>query len=145
MNVSVSGGRVIPADWDFVRELPVSSIPPLTPEQKAVAQQLKIAEIDYARSAFALQRTQDRLLVKTEAFVMLLEKRIREHEPAVRIESVSLQTTEHKFEVEFLLNGRLIPWRIDEDLVDELLESGTEEADRRLERVIDRMMSGRAA
>jgi hypothetical protein len=145
MNVSVSGGRVIPADWDAVRELPESGLPPLTPEQRMVAQKMRIAEIDYARSAFAMQRTQDKLLAKTEAFARLLERRVREQDAAARIESVALQTTEHKFEVELLLNGRVIPLRIDEDLADDLLESGTTDADQRLERIINRMIPRRAA
>jgi hypothetical protein len=144
MNISVAGGRVIPGDWDAVRDMPESSLPPLTPEQRVVAQKMNMADVDYARSAFAMERTQEKLLAKTEAFARLFEQRVRERNAAAKIEDIALRTIEHKFEVELVLNGRVIPLRIDEDLVDDLLESATLDADQRLGRIIERMIPGRA-
>jgi hypothetical protein len=145
MNISVAGIRVSATDWDAVRDMPESSLPPLSPEQRVVAQKMKIAEVDYARSAFAGERTQEKLLAKTEAFARLLERKVRERDAATKVESVTMQTIEHKFDIELVRDGRTIPVRIDENLVDDLLESGTVDADQRLGRIIERMIPGRTA
>ena len=75
MEISVQGWKASPGDWEAVRKIPKDELPALTDEQKEVVRKLGLTEEDYARSALAGERTQNALLVKTEMFARLLEKK----------------------------------------------------------------------
>jgi hypothetical protein len=145
MKVSVVGYRASTADWERVRNLPREQLPPLTPEQKVVADNLKIPEEDYARSALAGQQTQDKLLAKTERFARLLQQKVKQRNPHAVVEHVALITWDHKLEVEIAIDGAPVPLGIDEDIVDDLLEGGSAEADRKLTRIVELAVGQRVA
>lgn len=136
--VSVSGTRTSPSEWDAVRDMSEAELPRLSPEQRAVAQELGIPETDYARSAFAGQRAQEKLLAKVETFARLLNSKIRAHASEARLESVTLETWEERYDVIVALGGRRVPWQIAEDVVDALFERG--ESEEKLDRIVERML-----
>jgi hypothetical protein len=136
MEISVEGWRSGTADWSDVQRLPKEQLPALTTEQKEVARNLGISEEDYARSAEAGQRTQRELLDKTAKFARLLEQRVKERASQAAIEKVTLKTWEHRLDVRILLDGGRFDIRIDEDLVDDLMESGSLDAGERLSRIL---------
>ena len=84
MKISVSGLRTSTSDWEAVRNLPREHLPSLTPEQRQVAQKLRISEEDYA-----------------------------------------LNTSEHRFDINIEIDGTPFPLRIEENIVDDRLESGS--------------------
>jgi hypothetical protein len=138
MQVSVQGWKASPSDWEAVRKIPKDQLPPLTEEQKHVAHKLGVSEEDYARSALAGKRTQDTLLAKTEMFARLLEKKVRDLGFNATVESVALSIIDDRFEVLLQVNGsQRLPLRINEELVDDIFESGSAQANERLGRILD--------
>ena len=136
MQISVQGWKASARDWEAVRNIPRDQLPPLTEEQKAVAGKLGIPEEDYARSALAGERTQSALLAKTEMFARLLEKKIRELGFKATVENVVLRIIEDRFDVLVNVNGAKLPFRVQEGIVDDLLEGGSSDAEERLSRII---------
>jgi len=136
MNIAVDGWRASPSDWDNVRSIPKDELPALSEEQKEVARKLGVPEESYARSALAGERTQNTLLAKTEMFARLLEKKIRDLGFKAIVESVVLRLLEHRFEVLIVANGARFPLRISEELIDDLFEAGSAEAEEKLARLL---------
>jgi hypothetical protein len=136
MHISVEGWRANPIEREAIRTVPAEQLPPLTAEQKEVARKLGVSEEAYARMALAGQRTSDLLLKKTEMLAKLLEQKLRGSGSKATIENVVLRTMKHKFDVLLRINGSTIPIRINEDVVDDLFESGSEEAEQRLSRIV---------
>src|SRR5262249_13402033 len=137
MEISVQGWKASPSEWEAVRRLPKDQLPPLTEAQKEVARKLGVSEEDYARSALAGERTQNALLTKTETFAHLLEKKLRDMGSNATVENVVLQILDDRFEVLLRVNGKLLPLRIKEEIVDDLFESGSAEAEERLARILN--------
>jgi hypothetical protein len=137
MEISVHGWKASPSDWEAVRKLPKDQLPPLTEQQKEVARKLGVSEEDYARSALAGERTQNALLVKTETFARLLEKKLRELGSKANVENVVLQILDDRFEVLLRVNGKLLPLRIKEEIIDDLLESGSADAEEKLSKILN--------
>jgi len=137
VQISVRGSRTSVFDMDAVQALPKEALPPLTPEQQQVAGKMHIREEDYARNALATQRSMEKLLDKAERFAQLLRVNFLEREPSLALKRVALDTLKGKFEVEAELESHALVFRVDEELVDDLFEGGSEIAERRLERVIE--------
>jgi len=133
--ISVEGLRTDPEEWKAAQALQPDQLPALTPEQREVATQLKIAEEQYARSILAGQRTTEKLLKKTEWFARFFEELIHHRGSSAKIERVTLDTWAASFEVK--IHGREYPLRIDEGLVDDLFEKGSAVAEQGLSRIAD--------
>lgn len=136
MEISVQGWKASPTDWEAVRKLPKDQLPPLSEEQREVARKLGVSEEDYARSALAGERTQNALLATTETFARLLQRKLKDIDSKATVENVVLQLLEGRFEILLRLNGKLFPLRIHEDIVNDLFEGGSAEADEKLSRIL---------
>jgi hypothetical protein len=137
MQISVEGWRASPGDWEAVRGIPKDQLPALTDQQRQVARKMGVPEEEYARSALAGERTQTALLAKTETFARLLEKKIRELGFKASIHNIVLRTLEHTFEVMLDTNGNRLPLRVKEDVIDDLFEAGSSEAEEKLSRILN--------
>jgi hypothetical protein len=137
MQISVEGWRASPGEWEAVRSIPRDQLPALTEQQREVARKMGVPEEDYARSALAGERTQNALLAKTEMFARLLEKKIRDLGFKASVQNIVLRTLEHAFEVVLNTNGSYLPLRIKEDVVDDLFEAGSSEAEEKLSRILN--------
>jgi hypothetical protein len=144
MRVSVEGWRSSASDWEEVRDIPKERLEPLTPEQAAVAEKMRIPAEDYARSAMAGHRSMDALLAKSQRFARLVEERLASHSQGIRVEEVALETWEHKFRVAIQGEVRAV-FRVDEDVVDDLFEGGSKEADEKISRIVDMVLRERVA
>ena len=145
MQIVVDGWRAGISEWREARRVPADKLPQLTAEQKEVARKMGIPEEDYARSVLAGRRTQDQLLEKTRTFAALLERKINMRDPQARVNIVRLNTLEHRFEIEAIVQGRRVFFRVDENLVDDLLSRGSEGLERNLDRVLEYALAGRVA
>jgi hypothetical protein len=145
MNVSVQGVRSEANDWDTVSKLSAADLPALTEEQRQVARRLGIKEEDYARSALAGQRSTEKLLAKAERFGRYLQEQVTQAIPGASAEEVTLDTWEHRFDVSLRVGRRVVPLRIAEDLVDDLFEHGSRDAELRLRRVLDLALPAQVA
>ena len=144
MQISVEGRRSSTSDWQAVSDIPADQLKPLTPEQAAVAAQLKISAEDYARSVLEGERATDALLEKTQRFAKLLDRRFASRVAGVQIDSLALEVWEHKFRV--AIRGKMnAVFHINEDLVDDLFEGGSKEADERISRIVDLVIGERVA
>jgi hypothetical protein len=137
MQVFVEGSRSTSDDWLWAQQLPASELPALSDEQKSFAEKLGISPEDYARSTKAGELTRRELQAKAETFGRLLEQKIRDRAPNASVESVVLLTFEGKFRVVTVVGGKETLLQIDEELVDDLLQSGSPEMETRLDRIID--------
>ena len=137
MDVIVEGWRASPADWQAASREPADQLPPLSEAQREVARKLHIPEEDYARSAFAGKRTQAALLEKAQRFARLLDARVKKLREAASVSTVVLRTIDHRFDVEISDGKKLLPLRIDENIVDDLLEGGSADADRRVSGMLE--------
>jgi|SRR5579863_5373400 hypothetical protein len=142
MEIAVDGWRSGATDWDAVRNLPAEQLPQLSEEQRAVAKKLGISEQDYARSLVAGERSREALLVKTERLARLLEQRIAALGIGGRVNRVVLRTIQDRFDIEVQLNGRVLPLRIEESIVDDYFDSGSADAEKRLAQILDRAFVG---
>jgi hypothetical protein len=145
MQVFVEGSRSTSDDWLSAQQLPASELPSLSAEQKSVAEKLGVSPEDYARSAKAGEMTRHELHAKTETFGSVLERKIRDRVPNASVESVALLTFEGKFRVVAVVGGKHVRLQIDEELVDDLLQSGSPELETRLDRIIDLNLPNSAA
>lgn len=136
MQIAVDGSRGSASAQEAVQQIPKEQLPPLTEAQKQVARQLGASEEAYARMILEGERAQGELLVKTEMFARLLSKKLGELKSKANIENVVLRTLDGKFEVDVRVNGRVVPLRIREDLVDDLFEAGSPDAEERLSRIL---------
>ncbi len=136
MQIAVDGTRGSASAQEAVRQIPKENLPALTEAQKTVARQLGASEEGYARMILEGQRAKSELLVKVEMVARLLNQKIRELGSEATIEKVVLRARQGKFEVEAKVNGRTLPLRIREDLIDDLFEAGSPEADDRLTRIL---------
>ncbi len=141
MEVAVDGWRSGISEWQEVRDIPKEKLPPLTAEQREVARKLGVSEDDYARSALAGERTREQLLKKTERLAHVVSESAKSTGRPVEVARVTLRTIDHRFDVEFRVNGSTVPVRIDEDIVDDYFDSGSDDAEQRLKRIVDRALA----
>src|SRR3954452_13109407 len=132
MEIAVDGWRAGAAERDAVRNLRTEDLPHLTEEQRTVAKKLGISEQDYARSVVAGERNREALLAKTERLARLLDQRIAALGIDGRINRVTLRTIQDRFDVEVQVNGKVLPLRIEETLVDDYFDNGSADSEERL-------------
>ena len=142
MEVLVQGGRTTISDRQAVRRLPKEQLPPLNDAQRAIAQKRGIGPDEYARAVMAEQRTTEKLAAKTARFGRVFEERLRSRAPQASIEQIALITVDGKFELVLKVAGRRISAVVNESVVNDLLEGGAAEADQRLNRIIELLLTG---
>ncbi len=142
MEIAVDGWRAGAAERELARSLPPDQLPRLTDQQRSVAKKLGIPEEEYARSVVAGERNRDALLIKTERLARLIEQRIEGLGIGAHVNRVTLRTVQDRFDVEMQINGRVLPLRIEESVVDDYFENGSKEAEERLGHIFDRALVG---
>jgi len=142
MEIAVDGWRAGTAEREVARGMPLEQLPRLTEDQRSVAKKLGIPEEEYARSVVAGERSRDALLLKTERLARLLEQRIQNSGIPAGVSRVTLRTVQDRFDVELHINGRVVPLRIEEAVVDDYFDKGSMEAEERLGHILDRALVG---
>ena len=135
--IAVRGSRSDRGEWESAQNTPKEQLPPLTSEQRSVAEQMHIPEEDYQRIALAGRRTAEKLLKKTEWFAKALQKKVMEKVAEAVVESVVLDTWENKFEIAIRANGATIPLHVAEGMVDDLFDLGSANAAQRLSEMLE--------
>jgi hypothetical protein len=142
MEIAVDGWRAGASERELARSLSPDQLPPLTNEQRSVARKLGIPEEEYARSIVAGERNRDTLLIKTERLARLLEQQIERLGIGAHVNRVTLRTIQDRFDVDIQINGRVLPLRIEESVVDDFFHGGSNDAEERLAHIIDRALVG---
>ncbi len=145
MEIVIEGWRAGGEERKEAAGVPADQLPPLTGDQKSVAKKLGISEEDYARSAYAGKRNQDRLIDKTRRFAEILEERLQSISEGARIDRIRLVTIEHEYRIEITLNNRKLFFRVPEEMVDDFIEGGSAEIGRQIMNRLETVVTGRAA
>jgi hypothetical protein len=109
----------------------------LDEQQKAEARLTHRSQEDFARSAYAGQLSQQRLLQRMLRFGRWLNAKVEERSPGSQIETVELNTLAGKLEIKTQTDGETVDFEIDEDLVERFLTTGSDEAEKSLFRLLD--------
>ncbi len=145
MEIVIEGWRAGGEERKEAAGVPADQLPSLTGDQKSVAKKLGISEEDYARSAYAGKRNQDRLIDKTRRFAEILEERLQSISEGARIDRIRLVTIEHEYRIEITLNNRKLFFRVPEEMVDDFIEGGSAEIGRQIMNRLETVVTGRAA
>ena len=137
MDVYVDGNRSSIENWTRAQTAPVQELPALTEEQKTVAGKLGLKDESYARSLYAGELERKNLEKKAEQAARLVERFASQKVPGLRVEQVWLKTFDRKFRFDVDLNGSSALIFVSEDLIDDLLESGSRAAEEQIKRIID--------
>jgi hypothetical protein len=137
MEVFVRGLRSSAQDWARAQQIPANELPPLNEEQKAAAQREKVSEENYARSAYAGQLGQQKLLQRTLHFGRWLNARVEERNSACHVESITLDTWEGRYQISVLGGAGLVDFERDEELVERFLTTGSDELEKAIFRLLD--------
>jgi len=137
MDISVRGSRSSAQDWVRAQQIPLSEIPPLDEQQKAVARQMRLSEEDYARSAYAGQLSQQELLQRTLRFGRWLNARVEERNADSRVDAVELDTWSEKLKVRVLVGQESVFFEVDEELVERFMSTGSAELERSVFRLLE--------
>ncbi len=140
IKIVVSGSRSDNSEWEAAESMPRENLPALTPEQRKVAERLHFREEDYQRFALASQKTADKLLKKTEWFAKTLQGKLSEKAPKASVESVVLDTWAHRFEIAVKTDGAVLPLHVEESIVDDLFDLGSENAGPRLSQMLEKCL-----
>jgi len=135
--IDVDAARTSAAEWLAVQQVPKDELPRLTESERKVADALKKSEEDYARSLLAAERTRADLIEKAERLARFLKQLLSLARPKATIKRVTLRTLDSAFDVEVDIEGKRSTMRVDEEVFDDLLERGSEEAEQRLRKILE--------
>jgi len=145
MEIVIEGWRAGSEERKAAATVAAADLPNLTEEQKTVARKLGISEEAYARSTYAGRENQKRLTEKTKRFARLLEKRLAALAEGARIDRVRLVTIEHEYRVDISANGKIIHFRLPEEMVDDLIEGGSASIEEQIATRLEHVLAGQAA
>ena len=144
MEIIIDGWRAGGDERKEAASVPAGQLPALTDEQKVVAKKLGISEEAYARSAYAGQKNQERLVEKSMKFARLLQKKLQGRTD-FQLGTIRLDVLKHRYEVLGSEGARQVSFYVSENMIDELFQSGSENLERNLERVLEYALPAHAA
>jgi hypothetical protein len=109
----------------------------MSPQQKEAAASLGISEESYARSHYAIELERGILTGKAEKAGHLVERLAQRNAPGLKVESVWLKTLDGKFRFDAEWNNASFLIFLNEDVLDDLLESGSKSAEEQISRAIE--------
>jgi hypothetical protein len=137
MEIRVDGNRSSAENWTRAQTASVQELPSLSQAQKSVAAKLGLKDEDYARSVLAGDLERKDLEKRAEQAAQVIERLTPRNIAGLRVNSVWLKTFDGKsrFDVDFNESHTLV--FVAEDLINELLETGSKLAEERIARIID--------
>ncbi len=136
MEIQVDGNRSSSESWLESHRIPVQELPVLSDEEQRVAEKLAISAEDYRRSKYAAELTKKQLELRAMKVGRLVEEWLRSRQVKAEIKTVWLKTFDGKYRIDADVEGVGQSVMITEDLVDDLLDAGSQEAQRSFDRVL---------
>jgi hypothetical protein len=137
MEVRVDGSRSSSDNWLRASLAPSQELPKLTREEELVAKKLGIEAESYARERFAQELTEVELRDRAGRLGEIVQAWLDAHRLAASVASIWLKTFEGKYRLDLLQNGKSNLIFVDESLVDEIFEQGSERARSSLESILE--------
>ena len=135
MEIHVDGNRSSSENWMQARTVPPQELPQLSAEQRAVAAKFGMKESDYARQLLAInlgRKDLEKKAERAERAARLIERLASEKVRDVSVKAVWLKTFDGKYRFELESKGRQSLLFVTEDVVDDVLESGSEFAEQQI-------------
>jgi hypothetical protein len=136
MDIRVDGYRSTNEDWLTAHRIPFDELPPITDEEKQVAKKLGISAEEYLRSRYAGDLSRKELERRAEVVGALLERWLIQRGLSGTVVGVWLKTLEGRFRVEIERPDGIQIVFLKEDLINDLLDSGSREAQEGLDRLL---------
>jgi hypothetical protein len=136
MDIRVDGYRSSNEDWIKAHQVPADALPPITEEESLVAGKLGISAEGYQRSKYAGDLSRPALEQRADVVGEIVAEWLRERRVSGEVVGVWLRTFEGKYRVEVKLHDGSKLIFIREELVDDLLEGGSEAALDNLNRLL---------
>jgi hypothetical protein len=145
MEIIIEGWRAGGEERKEAASAPADHLPALNDEQKAVAKKFGMSEEAYARSAYAGQLNQRRLIEKSKRLAQLLKEPLAAISGSARIDRIRLVTIEHEYRIDISVNDVKIHFRLPEEMVDDFVEGGSAHVGQQIVDRLGAVLSGRAA
>ena len=137
MQIRIEGSRASSHNRQVAYHAPASALPVLSEADKAAAGRLGLTPDAYARLRYASDLEDVELAARAESIAELVKKWLHYFAPAWTITEALFQTIEGKLHLTLTAkDGRCRTLLLSEDLVDELLNSGSSAAAESLERLL---------
>ena len=137
MEIRIDGNRSSSENWMRAQIASAEELPKLSDGERAVAEKLGFGAEAYARSLYASDLEQASLKEKVERAARAVERIARRRVPEIGIERGWLKTFEGKFRFDLDLQGDRATVSVDEEVIDDLLDSGCGDSEERIGRIID--------
>jgi hypothetical protein len=136
MQILIDGNRSTNESWLVAHRVSEQELPAITPEEETVAGKLSISTDDYRRSKYAAELTKRELESRALKIGQIVENWLRNRNISAEVESVWLKTFDGKFRIDVKVAGKIEYLHISEDLVDDIFDSGSREAQQSLDRLL---------
>jgi hypothetical protein len=136
MEIRVDGYRSTNENWLAAHRIPSSELPPITLEEEQVAEKLGISAEEYLRSRVAGDLSRGELEQRAEVVGNLVNRWLSQRALSGTVVSVWLKTLEGKFRVEIAGPEGIQLLLLKEDLISDLLDAGSREAQGSLDRLL---------
>ncbi len=137
MDIRVDGYRSSDENWLYAHRLPPQELPALTPEEREVAVNLGLRAEDYARSRLAGDKTRAKLGERAERVGLIIDSWMKKHGLPGEVTAVWLKTFQGKFRIEIATEARTMHLFIEEQIMDDLLDAGSRQAQDLLDRLLE--------
>jgi hypothetical protein len=136
MEVRVDGNRSTNDSWLEAHRIPAQALPAITEDEQRVAEKLSISSEEYSRSKYAAELTKTQLQQRALKVGQLIENWLRKHDESAVVKAVWLKTFEGKYRVDVETYGAVQNVFVREELIDDVLDSGSHEAKLSLDRLL---------
>lgn len=136
MEIRIDGNRSSSESWLESYRVPVQELPAISEDEQRVAEKLAISAEDYRRSKYASELTKKQLELRAVKVGQLIESWLRSHQFKAEIKAVWLKTFDGKYRIDVDVDGVAQLVLITEDLMDDVLDSGSHEAQQSFDRVL---------
>ncbi len=136
MEIRIDGNRSSSENWLESHRIPVQELPAISEDEQRVAEKLAISAEDYRRSKYASELTKKQLELRAMKVGQLVGSWLRSHHVKAEIKAVWLKTFDGKYRIDVDVDGVAQSVIITEDLMDDILDAGSQEAQRSFDRVL---------
>ena len=137
MEVRVDGSRSSSENWLRASLISSRELPKLGADEEEVARKLGISVESYARSRYAGDLTTLELEQRAEKLGRVIQAWLVARQIQGSVDFVWLKTFEGKYRIDVEVKGKHTLIFIDESLVDEMFESGSVQAERGFQHILE--------
>ena len=136
MEIRIDGNRSTDESWTAAYSTPPEALPELTPDEQAVARQMRLAPEQYKRTKLAAELATPELAGKATRVAGLVHEWLRAQGREGTVSKVVFNTLLGRFRLEIELPEGSQIVQVKEALMDNLLELGSATAEQDLDRLL---------